>query len=58
MTWTTLKAELRFKFKFQIQLTENLAKFTTETVFALYQHQRSTSKIYPLKKFKCRCMES
>lgn len=47
MNWTTLKDELRFKFKFQIQFTENLAKFTTVTVFTLYQHQRSRSKIYP-----------
>lgn len=43
MNWTTLKAEIRFKFKFQF--TENLAKFTTGTVFALYQHQGSRSKM-------------
>lgn len=47
MNWATLKAELRFKFEFQIQFSENLAKFTTATVFALYRHQRSRSKVYP-----------
>lgn len=41
------KAELGFKFKFQIQFPEILAKFTIETVFVLYQHQTASSKICP-----------
>lgn len=47
MRWITLKDELRSRFQLQIQFTENLAKFTTETAFALYQHQRLKAKMYP-----------
>lgn len=47
MNWITLKDELRFSFQSQIQFTENSAKFTTETVFALYQHQRLRAKMCP-----------
>lgn len=58
MNWTTLKAKLRFKFKFWIQLTENLAKFTTE-MDLLFTNTKDPGPTYfhPLKKFKCRCME-
>lgn len=41
------QAELGFKFKFQIQFPEILAKFTIENVFVLYQHQTARSKICP-----------
>lgn len=58
MNWPTLKAEIRFKFKFPIQFTENLAKFVTEIVFALYQHQGSRSKTYPPFEFRRRHMQT
>lgn len=47
MNRITLKDHLRFSFQSQIQFTENLAKFTIETVFAVHQYQRLRAKMYP-----------
>lgn len=53
------KAELGFKFKFQIQFPEILAKFTIETVlFFTNTKQPAPKYAHALKKLKCRCVQS